>query len=81
MMVPGSDMPAAGICHARGSNADLPPQWLVYINVEDVKASAERCVEKGGTVIAGPKKMGEYGSYCVIRDPGAVVALFEPARS
>ena len=29
----------AGICHARGSNAGLPPQWLVYIQVASVAAS------------------------------------------
>lgn len=73
---------AAGICHARGVNAELPPQWLVYIIVENVDKSAARCVELGGKVIAGPKGMGGQGRYCVIQDPaGAVAALFELARS
>ena len=31
--------PAAGICHARGGNAHLPPQWLVYITVDDLDQS------------------------------------------
>ncbi|MFB3107254.1 MAG: hypothetical protein ACE1ZA_20350, partial [Pseudomonadales bacterium] len=39
----------AGICHARGSNANLPPQWLIYINVADVDKSVQRCVEMGGS--------------------------------
>ncbi len=30
----------AGICHIRGTNANLPPQWLIYITVEDVDQSA-----------------------------------------
>src|SRR5688572_29730516 len=34
-----------GVCHARGVNKDLPPQWIVYINVKDIAASAQRCVE------------------------------------
>jgi predicted enzyme related to lactoylglutathione lyase len=81
MTTPDSDTTVAGICHARGGNAGLPPQWLVYIIVEDVDASAARCVELGGKVIAGPKKMGGEGDYCVIEDPaGAVAALFAPAR-
>ena len=38
----GSDRAVAGICHARGSNADLPAQWLIYVTVEDVEAWPER---------------------------------------
>lgn len=80
MNTPISGKTVAGICHARGSNADLPPQWLVYITVEDVDKSAKRCVELGGKVIAGPKNLGNHSRYCVIQDPaGAVAALFEPA--
>lgn len=79
MNLPSSGQTVAGICHARGPNVDLPPQWLVYIVVEDVNASAARCVEFGGTVIVGPKQMGNQGRYCVIKDPaGAVAALFSP---
>lgn len=69
--------PVAGICHARGSNADFPPQWLIYINVDDLSVSLESCKEKGGEVVAGPFEMGE-SRYAVIRDPaGAVCALFQ----
>ncbi|MEK7282586.1 MAG: VOC family protein [Acidobacteriota bacterium] len=81
MSLPRGGRTVAGICHARGSNADLPAQWLVYITVEDVDRSAERCVELGGQVLAGPREMGAHGRFCVIRDPaGAVAALFTPAR-
>jgi hypothetical protein len=80
MTAPGSGSPVAGICHARGSNADLPAQWLVYIIVEDLDASAARCEDLGGTVVVPPKEMGGHGRYCVIEDPaGAVAALFEVA--
>lgn len=67
----------AGICHARGDNAKLPPQWLIYIAVDDVEAAARECEVNGGKVIDGPREMGG-GRCCVIRDPaGAVVALYE----
>lgn len=67
----------AGVCHARGVNADLPPQWLVYITVGDVDRSAARCVDLGGKILAGPKNMGSQARYCVIQDPaGAVAALY-----
>lgn len=79
-MLDASGQPAAGICHARGGNADLPPQWLVYIVVEDVESSASACLEHGGEVLVGPRDMGD-ASYCVIRDPaGAVCALYQPER-
>ena len=70
----------AGICHARGTNAGTPPQWMIYITVADVEESAQRCREGGGEVLVGPKNVGDMGRYCVIKDPaGAVAALFQPA--
>ncbi len=76
MLPPGSDEPAAGICHARGINADLPPVWLVYVTVEDVAASARRCLDLGGKILHGPRSTGE-NNLCVIQDPsGAVLALY-----
>jgi len=71
-----------GICHTRGINANLPPQWLVYITVEDVEKSAAKCVDLGGKIIVEPKKMEGDGRYCVIQDiAGAVAALFAPEIS
>ncbi|HVR42058.1 MAG TPA: VOC family protein [Thermoanaerobaculia bacterium] len=71
--------PAAGVCWARGSNADLPAQWLVYVTVADLDASLAECSKRGGDLVAGPKSMGTH-RYAVIRDPaGAVCALIEPA--
>ena len=68
----------AGICHARGVNAGIPPQWLLYINVASLDASLEECRRRGGEVLDGPREMG--GRMAVIRDPaGAVCALWEPA--
>jgi uncharacterized protein len=78
---PETGTPVAGVCHAREGNADLPPVWLIYVNVEDIERSVMRCIELGGQVISGPKGMGGQGRYCVIRDPaGAALALFGPAK-
>lgn len=80
MVPPGSETPVAGICHARGVNEHLPPLWLVYIAVEDLEESLERCRERGGTVMAPARAVGNQGRYAVIRDPaGAVAALWEAA--
>ncbi len=68
----------AGVCHARGSNADLPPVWLVYVRVADLEGSVTGVRELGGEVLVGPKDMGSQGRYAVIRDPaGAVCALYQ----
>ena len=29
----------AGVCHARGANANIPPVWLVYFTVADLAAA------------------------------------------
>ncbi len=77
-MVAGDGQPAAGVCHARGSNAALPPQWMIYIVVPDVETSVARCTDLGGDVIVAPRGMAG-GRYAVIRDPaGAVCALYQP---
>ena len=77
MIPPGADEPVAGVCHARGANADLPAQWLMYIVVEDVALSAARCAELGGKVLSGPRPTAG-GRFCVIQDPaGAVCALYQ----
>lgn len=77
MMPADSDRPVAGICHARGSNAELPRQWLVYINVPDVNASAAACKRHGGKVLVGPKPLAG-GQFAVIEDlSGAVAALYQ----
>ena len=78
----GEGEAVAGVCHARGPNADLPPAWLVYVTVEDVEESARQAREQGGEVVTGPRGLGEHGRFCVVRDPaGAVLALIEPAAA
>ena len=73
--LPGTQDTIAGICHARGSNANLPSQWLIYVRVESVKASAAQCEKLGGKILDGPRRMGG-SDFCVIVDPaGAVMAL------
>ena len=73
--LPDTDTTVAGICHARGGNANIPSQWMIYVRVDSVADSAEQCEKRGGKVIDGPRRMG--GSvFCIIEDPaGAVLAL------
>jgi predicted enzyme related to lactoylglutathione lyase len=81
MLSTADRQPKAGICHARGSNANLPAQWLIYITVADLEKSVRACVEHGGKVLSAPRSAGQ-GRFVVIQDPaGAVAALFESSLS
>lgn len=75
-MLGADGQPAAGVCHARGTNAGLPPVWLIYLPVGDLTESLRRVENEGGTVV---KTMtGDDGQVmvAVVRDPvGAFVAL------
>jgi len=78
MTPPGGGDPVCGVCHARGSNADLPPVWIPYFIVADIEISLTECEVRGGSRITPVKTMGD-ARYCVIRDPaGAVCALYQP---
>ncbi len=77
MKEPASGNTVAGVCHAKGPNAKLPPQWLIYITVESVDKSIERCKALGGKLIDGPRMSGDK-PFCVIQDPaGALAALVQ----
>lgn len=77
MLSPDGQAGVAGVCHARGVNANIPPQWLVYINVEDLDASLKSVQQLGGEIIDGPRPLGD-GRFVVIKDPaGAVCGLIE----
>ena len=76
MSADGDDV--AGVCHARGGNADLPPVWLIYITVADLDHSIAECQRLGGSIVVAPRGYGG-GRYCVIKDPaGAICALYQP---
>lgn len=70
--------PVAGICNKLGINKHLPSHWLIYITVENIEEKINRCKKLSGEILVELRKIGNYGKYCVIKDPaGAVCALFE----
>lgn len=77
-MSPDGGDPVAGVCHARGMNAGLPAQWLVYVTVPDLEQSLAQCTALGGSVVTPPRDMGSYGRLAVVKDPaGAVMAIMQ----
>ena len=72
--------PVAGICHAKGANAQLTAAWLIYLKVADLEQSLQRCEQLAGEVLV-KRQPDDYGRIAVIRDPaGAACALFQPAN-
>ena len=78
MASPSDNHVWAGICHAQGVNAGMPPAWIMYINVANLDESIAAVIKGGGEVVNGPRKMGEKARYCIIKDPaGAYCGLFD----
>jgi len=78
MKMPASGEGVSGICHARGSNTDLPSGWLIYIVVADVEESTAACLANGGEIVVAPRGLAG-GHFCVIKDPGgSIAALYQP---
>ena len=75
-MLASDGNPVAGVCHARGVNLGLPPNWMIYLPVGDLTESLRRVREGGGKVIKAARGTdGEY-AYAAIQDPvGAFLAL------
>ena len=58
MLSPDGESAVGGVCHARGVNANIPPVWMVYINVEDLDSSVESVTKLGGEIVDGPRELG-----------------------
>jgi predicted enzyme related to lactoylglutathione lyase len=80
-MLSASGEAVAGVCHARGGNATLPPVWMIYIVVENLELALQNCRNLGGKVVS-PVRMAGGSRYAVIQDPAdAFVALWEPGEA
>lgn len=67
----------AGICHARGVNAGLPPVWLHYVAVASLDDALVAVMQRGGQII-DERRPNQNGGFAVIKDPaGAHIALFQ----
>ena len=81
-MIGGDGNPAAGVCHARGMNADLPPVWLIYLPVGDLAESLRRVEAEGGKVLKSMRGSDGEPAYAAIQDPvGACFALVPGEQS
>jgi uncharacterized protein len=57
----------------------VPPHWMAYVGVDDVRASTKKAKDLGAKVVQDVMEVGEYGTMSVIMDPtGAALALWQP---
>ena len=69
-----------GISAAAHQEPNVPPHWMIYIQVGDCNASTARASELGAKICMGPMEIGTSGKMSVLGDPqGAMFALFEVA--
>lgn len=77
MQHPETGETVAGVCHARGENADIPPEWMLYVAVADLDTSLDACRQRGGTVLR-ERRPAESAASAIIEDPGgATITLYE----
>jgi predicted enzyme related to lactoylglutathione lyase len=77
-MLAGDGSPVAGVCHARGVNAGLPPVWMIYLPVGNLVESVRRVEEEGGKALKAVRAEDGSYVYAAIQDPvGARLALVQ----
>ena len=56
----------------------IPPNWMPYVEVNDVDASAAKAKSLGATITAGPDDIPGTGRFAVVQDPqGAVFGIYK----
>jgi len=74
----GEDAAAACTIRPEQTAAGVPPNWLLYVAVDNADETAGYVSGLGGTLIAEPFDVGASGKMAVIQDPGgAVFALWQ----
>ena len=79
--IQNGDQFIGGVPPAQHRDPKTPPHWLLYIQVSDVDASAQKAQELGARIYAPPMTIEGAGRMAVLADPqGAVFAIFKSAR-
>lgn len=57
---------------------NVPPHWLAYVGVDDVRATTDKARGLGATICVDVMEVGTYGWMSVLTDPtGATLALWQ----
>jgi predicted enzyme related to lactoylglutathione lyase len=77
----GQEKPFGGIFNRMPDMASVPPFWLCYVHVKDVKKAVEVATRAGAILQRGPMEVPG-GSIAILSDPqGAAFAVHEGAQA
>jgi uncharacterized protein len=82
-MFTAAEKPVAGLIDlpAEARQMGVPPNWIGYVEVADVDATAAKATATGGTLNVPPTDIPNVGRFAVLADPqGARLALFKSAN-
>lgn len=72
--------PACGMMAIRQEWGPVPPNWSIYLAVEDLERSLEYVKESGGKVLFAPMEVQGVGRFSMIQDPmGAYLSVMQIA--
>lgn len=67
---------AGGICHSRGANLGIPPQWIPYISVNEIDKRKNLAIENGAEVLKEQIDKNGLLYFVIMKDPsGAFFAM------
>jgi predicted enzyme related to lactoylglutathione lyase len=70
----------AGMMAITPEHGEMRSHWDVYVNVNDVDATAARCEELGGEVVVPPHDI-PVGRWAMLKDPtGAQICVYKSSR-
>ena len=71
-----NDDEVAGMMPFSPDSPPMPPNWGLYITVDNVDATAEKASGMGAKIIMPPQDIPEVGRFCVMQDPqGAFISI------
>ena len=76
-------MPVAGIFRLNDDmrRMGVPPNWMPYVETDNVDDTAARAKSLGGKVMAGPQDIPNTGRFAVVQDPqGATFGIYRSSR-
>ena len=75
----GDHAAAAYTMQAEQRQQGIPPNWVVYVSVDNADRMAERVKALGGQIVAPPFDVQDMGRMAVVTDPaGTHFALWQP---
>ena len=70
------DKSVGGLMAKAPQMGDMPNQWISYITVDDVDATAKQAEKLGGKIICPPMDIPTVGRFTIISDPtSALIGL------